>query len=70
MQLTKVWYRRRNDHRTREPGENCIDNMTIAWMAAVNLSLYMIRSHKERQAPTAKYRANSKSSVLSRYEYE
>lgn len=67
VNVTEVWYRRSDGHHAREPGENCIDNMTIAWMATVNLSLYMIRWHRERPALTAKCRANGKSRALSRW---
>lgn len=66
MQPSEVRYRHSDERRSRETGENCIDNMAIAWMAAVNLSLYMICWHRERRVLTTKCRANGKSRALSR----
>lgn len=40
----------RRASRSRVPGENCIDNITIAWIAAVNLSpSYDTLARRERQ---------------------
>lgn len=56
-----------------EPGENCIDNVAIAWVAMLNLSLCMVRRHREgpsRWSPTPKRRANGRSRACYRVEYE
>lgn len=47
----------RRASRSREPGENCIDNITIAWMAALNLPpLYDMLAQRKatRPSPAAK----------------
>jgi len=73
MQHSEVWYLRSDEFssRSRVPGENCIDNITIAWMATVNLSpSYDTLARRERQPVHLRLRSivqNSRSIALNTF---
>lgn len=55
-----------------EPGENCIDNTAIAWVATLNLSLCTVRERDDGEiavpliSPTPERRANGRSRAFHR----